>query len=186
MTTTRTSTTQQPTAGSWTIDPGHADVAFTGRHFGLTKIRGRFTGVDGAITIAEPIAASMVDVTIDMTTVQSGSAERDDHLRSSDMFAVKDHPQARFRSTAIDTVDGVVGTVTGDLTLKGVTKPVTLDVAYLGQTTDPWNNQRLVFSASATINRHDWGVDWNMVLEAGGLVVSKQIALEIDVELVRT
>lgn len=184
--TTTTSSTTRPAAGSWTIDPGHAEVAFVGRHFGLTKIRGRFTGVEGTITIADHIQESTVDVTIDMATVESGSADRDDHLRSSDLFAVDDHPQARFRSTAIDTVDGVVGTVTGDLTLKGVTKPVVLDVSYLGQTTDPWGNERLVFSATARINRHDWGVDWNMVLEAGGLVVSKEITLEIDVELVRT
>lgn len=186
MSTTTTTTTPRPATGSWKIDPGHAEVAFIGRHFGLTKIRGRFTGVDGTITIADHIERSTVDVTIDMATVDSGSSDRDDHLRSADLFAVEEHPQAQFRSTAIDTVDGVAGTVTGDLTLKGVTKSVTLDVSYLGQTTDPWDNERLVFSATARINRHDWGVDWNMVLEAGGLVVSKEITLEIDVELVRT
>jgi polyisoprenoid-binding protein YceI len=173
-----------PAAGTWTIDPGHVEVGFIGRHFGLTKIRGRFTGVDGIVTVASEPAQSTVEVTIDMASVESGSADRDDHLRSADFFDVEHHPLARFRSTAV-SVDGTRGTITGDLTIKDVSRPVVLDVEYLGYARDPWDNDRAVFSATAKINREDWGLTWNMVLDNGGLLVSKQIALEVEVELIR-
>src|SRR5690349_8309142 len=119
-----------PRAGTWAVDPGHAEVGFVGRHFMLTRVRGRFTGVTGAVEIAENPADSTVSVTIDMTTVDSGDNTRDTHLRSSELFDVDAYPTATFTSTEV-TWDGQAGTVTGDLTIKGVTKPVTLDVGYL-------------------------------------------------------
>jgi polyisoprenoid-binding protein YceI len=173
-----------PAAGTWEIDPGHAEVGFVGCHLGLTKIRGRFTDVEGTVQVANDPNESTVEVTIDMASVESGSADRDHHLRSVDFFDVDNHPTARFRSTAVG-IDGARGTVTGDLTIKGETRPVVLDVAYLGHARDPWDNDRAVFSASATVNREDWGLTWNMVLDSGGLLVSKQIQLEIEVELIR-
>lgn len=173
-----------PAPGVWTIDPGHAEVGFVGRHFGLTKVRGRFTGVEGTITVADDIASSEIDVVIDMSSVTSGDQSRDDHLRSSDFFDVEHHTTATFRSSAI-VAHGPAGTIAGELTIKGIARPVTLDVEYLGHVTDPWGGQRAVFSASATINREHWGLTWNMLLEAGGLLVSKEIRLEIEVELVR-
>jgi polyisoprenoid-binding protein YceI len=173
-----------PAAGTWAIDPGHAEVGFLGRHFGLTKIRGRFTRVAGTVQVASEPNTSTVEVTIEMASVESGSADRDNHLRSPDFFDVDNHPTAHFRSTAV-TVEGTRGTVTGQLTIKGVTRPVVLDVDYVGYARDPWDNDRAVFSASATLNREDWGLAWNMVLDAGGLLVSKQIDLEIEVELIR-
>lgn len=174
-----------PAPGAWILDPGHADVSFVGRHFGLTKIRGRFTGVSGEVQIAEPITDSTVAVTIDMASVDSGSSDRDEHLRSEDLFDVENHPTSTFRSTHID-VHGVTGTITGDLTIAGVTRPVVLDVEFIGQARDPWDNDRAVFSASTRINREDWGLTWNMVLDTGGLILSKEIALEIDVEFIRS
>jgi polyisoprenoid-binding protein YceI len=159
-------------------------VGFVGRHFGLTRIRGRFTGVQGTVTIAEDLAASSVEVDIDVATVSSGDTARDDHLRSADFFDVAHHPTATFRSKAL-AVGGTAGTMVGDLTLKGVTRPVELAVEYLGQARDPWGGHRAVFSAHAFINREDWGLTWNMLLEAGGLLVSKEIRLEIEVELIR-
>ncbi len=174
----------RPPAGTWTIDPGHAGVTFVGRHFGLTKIRGRFTGVTGTVLSAGDVEQSTVEVTIDMTSVDSGDQTRDDHLRSPDFFDVERYPEATFRSTAL-TTSGGRGRLTGDLTIRNVTRPVELDVEYAGQVTDPWGNDRIVFSAAGVINREDWGLTWNMVLEAGGLLVSKEIRLEIDVELVR-
>ena len=120
-----------PIAGAWAVDPGHAEVGFIGRHLGLTKTRGRFTGVDGTVHVAADPTASTIDVTIDMSSVESGSANRDASLRSVNWFDVDNHPTARFRSTAI-TMDGTGGTVTGDLTIRGVTRPVVLDVDYLG------------------------------------------------------
>jgi polyisoprenoid-binding protein YceI len=173
-----------PAAGTWAIDPGHAEVGFVGRHFGLTKVRGRFTGIDGAVTIADDPAESYVEVTIDMATVSSGNDTRDDHLRSVDFFDVENHPTATFRSTAV-AVTGSSGVVDGDLTIKGVSRPVRLQVEYLGHATDPWGNERAVFSAGGKLNREDWGLTWNMLLETGGLLVSKDITLELEVELIR-
>jgi polyisoprenoid-binding protein YceI len=172
-----------PTAGTWTIDPSHADVAFIGRHFGLTKIRGRFTGVSGSVVIADRPTDSTVTVDIDMTSVSSGDQSRDDHLRSADFFDVEHHTTATYRSTTVD-ITGTTGTMTGDLTIKGVTNPVTLNISFEGAATDPWGGQRAVFTANGQINREDWGLTWNMLIDAGGLLVSKQIQLEIDVELV--
>lgn len=173
-----------PSVGTWTIDPGHAEVGFVGRHFGLTKIRGRFTGVAGEVVTGEDASASRVDVTIDMATVDSGDRTRDDHLRSSDLFDVEHYPTATFRSTALEPA-GPRATMTGELTIKGVGRPVVLDVEFLGQVRDPWGSERAIFSATGRINREDWGLTWNMLLETGGLLVSKEIALEIEVELVR-
>ena len=119
-----------------------------------------------------------------MTSVSSGDQSRDDHLRSADFFDVEHHPLATFRSTGIQT-SGASGSIAGELTIKGITRPLTLDVDYLGHVADPWGAERAVFSASATINREHWGLTWNMLLEAGGLLVSKEIRLEIEVELVR-
>lgn len=174
-----------PSAGAWAIDPGHAEVGFVGRHFGLTKVRGRFTGIEGVVTIAEQAADSQVEVTIDMRSVSSGDQARDDHLRSADFFDVERHPYATFRSTIV-AVAGASGTIDGELTIKAVSRPVRLHVDYLGHAADPWGNDRAVFSANGKLNREDWGLTWNMVLEAGGLLVSKEIILELEVELIRS
>jgi len=179
-----TSAVRLPTPGVWKVDPGHADVAFVGRHLGLTRVRGRFTGVEGTVVIGADPTTSHVEVVIDMASVSSGSQQRDDHLRSGDFFDVEHHPTATFRSTAISGT-GSHGAIAGELTIKDVTRPVTLDVELLGEATDPWGGRRAVFSAHAVIDREDWGLTWNMLLDAGGLLVSKQIRLEIDVELVR-
>ena len=173
-----------PSPGVWRVDPGHAEVAFIGRHFGLTRVRGRFTGIDGAVTIADLIANSTVEVSIDMASVNSGDEARDDHLRSADFFDVEHHPSATFRSTEVE-VSGTAADLTGDLTIKGITKPVHLAVDYLGNAIDPWGNERAVFSAAGVVNREDWGLTWNMLLETGGVLVSKEIRIEIELELIR-
>lgn len=173
-----------PAPGIWTIDPGHAEVAFIGRHFGLTKVRGRFPGVSGVVVVGEAIETSAVSVEIDVTSISSGDQSRDDHLRSADLFDVDRYPTATFTSTDV-VADGPSGQLIGDLTIKGITRSITLDVAYLGAAVDPWENERAVFSAAGVIDREDWGLTWNMLLEAGGLLVSKEIRLEIELELVR-
>lgn len=183
-TTPTVATIERPAAGVWKVDPGHAEVGFVGRHLGLTKVRGRFTGVSGLVVIGDDPADSSVDVTIDMASVSSGDQSRDDHLRSADLFDVEHHPTATYRSTAV-SFDGRGGTIDGELTIKGITRPVRLDAEYVGQAIDPWGNERAVFSARSRINREDWGLTWNMLLEAGGLLVSKEITLEIEVELIR-
>lgn len=178
-----TNAVEVPAAGTWEIDPGHADVGFVGRHFGLTKIRGRFTGVTGTVTIADDPEQSTVQVSFDMASVDSGDTSRDDHLRSADFFDVERYPTATFTTTSVEAV-GTSGTMTGELTIKDVTRPVRLAIDYLGNAVDPWDNERAVFSATGHLNREDWGLTWNMVLDAGGLVVSKEIAIEIEVELI--
>jgi polyisoprenoid-binding protein YceI len=177
-----------PARGVWRIDPGHTEVGFVGRHFMLTKVRGRFTGVTGTITLGERPEDAAVDVTIDMATVTSGDDTRDDHLRSADLFDVAAHPTATFRSTDIrwQVPTDTAGSMTGDLTIKGVTRPVVLAVEYLGHVRDPWGNDRAIFSASARVNREDWGVTWNMPLETGGLLVSKEIDLTLEIEAVHS
>lgn len=172
-----------PVPGRWQIDPGHTEVAFIGRHFMLTKVRGRFTGVSGAIQIAEDPGASTAEVTIDMASVQSGSQVRDDHLRSADLFDVARHPTAAFAGRATGW-RGRRGLLAGDLTIRGVTRPVTLEAEYLGHVADPWGEQRAIFTAEGTLNREDWGLTWNLPLDGGGLLVSKDIRIEIDLEAV--
>jgi len=172
-----------PAPGRWQIDPGHTEVAFIGRHFMLTKIRGRFTGVTGEIVVAEEPGQSTAEVTIDMASVESGSQARDDHLRSADFFDTARHPAATFSGRASDW-QGTQGMLAGELTIRGVTRPVTLQAGYLGHVADPWGGQRAIFTAEGTLNREDWGLTWNMPLDGGGLLVSKDIRIEIAAEAV--
>ncbi len=173
-----------PVVGDWAVDPGHAEVAFIGRHFMLTKVRGRFTDITGTIRIADDPADSTVEVTIGTASLTSGSSERDDHLRSPDFFDVERFPTATFVSTAVDR-HGTAAKVVGDLTIVGITHPVTLEVEMLGAMTDPWGADRAVFSAYTEIDREDWGLTWNVALETGGVLVSKKIRIEIELEAVR-
>jgi polyisoprenoid-binding protein YceI len=173
-----------PAAGRWVLDPGHTEVGFVGRHLLLTKVRGRFTAVEGVIEVADDPTASTVEVVIDVASVASGDDSRDAHLRSADLFDVERFPTARFRSTSV-AWRGTTGTVDGVLELKGASRPVRLDVELLGEVRDPWGGDRAVFTASARIDRTDWGISWNLPLEAGGVLVSKEIDLRLEVEAVR-
>ena len=172
-----------PVAGDWQIDPGHTDLAFVGRHFMLTKVRGRFTDVRGAITIADDVSLSHVRVEIGMASVESGSDVRDTHLRSSELFDVEAYPTATFESTSVDW-SGSSGTVQGDLTIHGVTKRIALHVVFEGYVRDPWGGHRAVFSAGTRVNREDFGITWNVALETGGVLVSKEISIDISLEAV--
>jgi polyisoprenoid-binding protein YceI len=172
-----------PVPGRWQIDPGHTEVAFIGRHLMLTKIRGRFVGVTGTIVVAAEPGESTVNVTIDMASVDSGSQARDDHLRSPDFFDAARHPAATFTGRAASW-RGSRGQLAGDLTIRGITRPVTLAAAYLGHVADPWGGQRAVFTAVGTLNRENWALTWNMPLDGGGLLVSRDIRIEIEVEAV--
>ncbi|HYG92457.1 MAG TPA: YceI family protein [Nocardioides sp.] len=172
-----------PVAGTWEIDPGHTDLAFIGRHFMVTKVRGRFTGVTGTVEVGEDLRDSRVDVTIDMASVESGSDARDEHLRSAELFDVAAYPTATFRSAAVEW-RGSRGIVHGDLTIHGVTRRVPLEVEFEGYVRDPWGGDRAMFSARTRVNREDFGVTWNVALEAGGVLVSKEIQIEINLETV--
>lgn len=172
-----------PVPGRWQIDPGHTEVAFIGRHFMLTKVRGRFTGVTGAIEVAQEPGETTAEVTIDMASVDSGNQARDDHLRSADFFDTGRHPTASFAGHATGW-HGTRGLLAGELTIRGVTRPVTLHAEYLGQVADPWGGQRAVFTAEGTLNREDWGLTWNQPLDNGGLLVSREIRIEIETEAI--
>ena len=166
--------------GTWTIDPTHTEVGFVARHLMVTKVRGSFADVSGTVVVAEDLADSVADVTIATASVSSGTADRDGHLRSADFFDVENHPEMTFRSTSFDG-----HTLTGDLTIKGITKPVTLEVEFNGVATDPWGNEKAAFEAHGEINRTDWGLTWNASLETGGVLVSEKIKLALDVQLAK-
>ena len=172
-----------PAQSAWDIDPGHAEVAFVGRHFMMTKVRGRFTDVSGEVRIGASMADSRVNVTIGTASVESGNSARDEHIRSAELFDVETFPTATFRSTSVEW-SGDSGVVHGDLTLHGVTRNVPLQVTFEGQVRDPWGGQRAVFAARTKVNREDFGITWNVALEAGGVLVSKEIQIEIDLETV--
>jgi polyisoprenoid-binding protein YceI len=174
-----------PAPGAWEIDPGHTDVAFIGRHFMVTKVRGRFTDVTGTVVIASHLDDSTVEVSINMASVESGSEARDTHIKSPELFDVEQFPTATFRSTAVEW-RGISGVVHGDLTIHGVTRQVPLAVTFEGYVRDPWGGDRGIYSATTTVDREDFGISWNVALEAGGLLVSKDIQIEIDLETVLT
>lgn len=177
-----TQTVTKPEAGAWAIDPAHTHLGFVARHLVASKVRGSFESFSGTIEVAEDLTQSRVDVSIDTASVTTGAADRDNHLRSADFFDVENHPTMRFRSTEIRQLDESRYEVTGDLTIKDVTKPVTLDTTYLGIVADPWGNGKAMLEATAKINREDWGLTWNAPLETGGVLVSKEITLELEVQ----
>lgn len=174
-----------PAAGTWTIDGSHTHVGFRVKHLGLAKVRGRFTGIEGAVEVGERPEDSSVRVSIDATSVDTHDENRDNHLRSADFFNVEEHPTWTFASTGVRG-EGTRWQLDGDLTIAGITRPVTLEVAYEGVTQDPWGGTRAGFTASTQINREDFGLTWNAALEAGGFVVGKNVTIELEVELVRS
>jgi polyisoprenoid-binding protein YceI len=149
----------------------------------VTKVRGRFTDVSGTVTIGEDLRDSRVDVVIGMASVESGSAARDEHLRSADLFDVATFPEATFHSSRVDW-RGTAGVVHGDLTIHGATRQIALNVVFEGYARDPWGGERAMFSAQTKINREDFDVTWNVALESGGVLVSKEITISIDIETV--
>lgn len=171
--------------GVWEIDPVHTSVEFVARHL-LSKVRGRFPSFRGNITIADDPVQSSVEVTIDAASIETGTPDRDAHLRSPDFLDVERFPSLSFRSTAVRSGDEPGRyLVDGELTIRDVTRPVTLDVENLGWSDDPWGGQRAGFSASAEIERADYGAAWNVVVETGGLLVGKTVRIELEVEAVR-
>lgn len=170
-----------PGVGRWQIDPAHTSAEFVGRHLMVTKVRGGFGSVSGYIDVSEDPQRSTVEVTIETASVTTGTEDRDNHVKSEDFLDVENFPEIRFVSTAIEP-SGSSWKLTGDLTIKDVTKPVAMDFEFVGIVDDPWGNSKAAFSASTEVMRGDWGLDWNVVLDSGGVLVSKKIAIEIEVQ----
>jgi polyisoprenoid-binding protein YceI len=177
---------QVPEVGTWEIDPSHQSFEFIARHL-MAKVRGRFPGARGVATIAEVPEESTLEIDIDANTVDTKDDTRDAHMRSDDFFGVEEHPTISFRSTAVRPGAGEnEWKVDGDLTIRGVTRPITVDVEFLGGAIDPWGNQRIGFSGVVPeVDREQWGLVWNSPLEAGGFLLGRTVRLEIEAELVK-
>ena len=179
------STVTAPARSQWTLDATHSSVEFSVRHLMIATVKGRFADVHGTVVIdeADP-TQSAVDVTIDAASIDTRVAQRDEHLRSADFFEVEKFPAITFKSRNV-TVAGDDIKVAGDLTIRGVTREVVLDVVQHGRQTDPWGGQRAGFEATGKIKRSDFGLTWNQALETGGVVVGDEIKIAIDAEVVR-
>ena len=175
---------EYPAVGTYDIDPSHTELGFAVRHMAVSKVRGRLSTFSGTLVLAEDPADSKATVTIDATSVDTRDENRDAHLRTNDFFDVENHPTWTFTSTSIKPDGPSEFKVDGDLTIRGVTKPVTLDVSLEGVVKDPYGNHRVGFSASTSINREDFGVAFGAVMEAGGLVVAKKVDIQIELEAV--
>lgn len=171
--------------GDYALDPTHTRLGFSTRHAMVTTVRGQFTEFSGTAHVdsADP-AASSVEVTIQVASVDTGVADRDGHLKSPDFFDAEQFPTMTFKSTSVVVEDGN-WLVTGDFTIKGVTNPVTIDFEPTGSAKDPFGNTRIGFEGAAVINRKDWGLSWNAALETGGVLVSDKIKLEFDVSAIQ-
>jgi polyisoprenoid-binding protein YceI len=175
---------QLPPAGKYELDIAHTAVEFVARHI-LTKVRGRFTDFTGWIEIGEKPEESTAEVEIKTASIQTNTEQRDQHLKSDDFLNVEKWPVMTFRSTAVRQTGGATFELDGDLTIRDVTRPVTLAGEYLGMDTNPYGKTVLAATAKTTLQREDWNVSWNMVLETGGFLVSKTVDLEIEVEAIK-
>ena len=167
------------TPGTWNIEPAHSEVGFTVRHLGMTKVRGRFNTFSGSIDIADDFSTGSVTATIDMSSVDTNNEARDAHLQSGDFFNAETHPQMTFVSTSATT-----DAVTGNLTIAGTTKEVTLDLVFHGATVDNYETTRAGFSATTSIKRSDFGIDFNAPLGLDGALVSDAVAIELEIQAI--
>jgi polyisoprenoid-binding protein YceI len=170
---------------TWNIDTGHSAIHFGVRHMMFTKTRGRFTRWSGELRLdPSNLPASSVEVTIDAASIDTGDQQRDGHLRSPDFLEAEKFPTLVFRSTKVDDLGDGKLRVSGDLTIRGVTRPVVLDTEYGGRMKDPWGNDRAGFTAKTSIDRSDFGLRWNMALEGGGLVLGNKVEIELELEAI--
>jgi polyisoprenoid-binding protein YceI len=176
------------TPGTWTVDPSHSTVGFVARHLMITKVRGRFTDFSGTLEIAPDPLQSHVEATVNLASVDTGDAGRDAHLRGADFFATDGEsgssPTMTFVSTGIKEDDGDY-VLFGDLTVNGVSRQVEFDLEFDGVSPDPWGGTRAAFTAETEINRKDFGLEWNVTLETGGVLVGDKVKVQLDVQAVK-
>jgi polyisoprenoid-binding protein YceI len=186
MTTQTTQTANTALTGDYTFDVAHTRLGFVARHAMITKVRGAFNAFEGKAYIdADDPTKSSVTITIDAETIDTRNEQRDAHLRSNDFLDIPNHPQITFVSTKVEPKGGDVYRVTGDLTIRGVTKPIAFDLEFTGSAVDPFGNTRVGLDGSVKINRKDWGVNFNAALEAGGVLVSEEITLEFEISAIK-
>lgn len=171
--------------GSWTIDPTHSRIGFVARHAMVTKVRGSFNDFSGTATTGENLADAAIEVSINVASIDTRNADRDGHLRTGDFFDAEQYPTITFRSTQVEAVDAETLRVTGDLTIKDTTKPVTIDFEYNGTAQDPYGNIRAGVEGSTTINRSEFGMTFNAALETGGVLISDKINLEFEISAIK-
>lgn len=171
---------------NWQIDTAHSHIEFSVRHMMISKVRGHFERFEGTVDLDEANPANTtVDVRIDAASINTRQAQRDNHLRSADFFDVENHPYITFTSKSVEVVGDQAARLTGDLTIRGVTNEVVLDVVYTGQARSPWGNVSYGFNGSTAINRKDWNLTWNQGLETGGVLVGDEIEINIELELIK-
>jgi len=171
---------------TWTLDTSHSSIRFSVRHLVIAKVHGRFARWTGVLTGDQAVPTSWnLDVHIDASSIDTNEPKRDEHLRSADFLDVEHFPELTFRSRSVEKVGEKHLRVSGDLTIRGVTRPVVFDTELLGQAKDPWGNDRLGFEAKTSLERKDFGLVWNQVLESGGLAVADKVEIALEVEAVR-
>lgn len=168
--------------GVYEIDPAHSSITATARHLVFTKVRGTFGDFSGTITIADPIEDSKVDAVIQATSIDTRQPQRDEHLRSPDFLDVENFPTLEFHTTKVEPNSSDGFSVHGDLTIRGVRRPVVIDATFLGPQIDPWGNRRIIFEGSTSITREDFGITWNQALETGGVLVSSKLDIDLEVQ----
>ncbi|MFK5582368.1 MULTISPECIES: YceI family protein [unclassified Serinicoccus] len=172
--------------GTYTIDPSHSRIGFSTRHAMVTKVRGAFNEVEGTATTGPDLQDARIELAMQVASVDTRSADRDGHLKSADFFDVENYPTMTFASTEVTAVDGDTLRVTGDLTIKDVTRPVTVDFEFAGGATDPFGNERVGFEGSTVVNRKDFGLTWNAALETGGVLVAEKVTLEFEISAIKS
>lgn len=185
MTATAETTPAAGTGTTWKLDPAHTTVEFSAKHLMITTVKGRITEVAGTILINEKEPEkSSVEVTLKASSLDTRTDQRDQHLRSADFLDAEKYPEIKFRSTRIKG-DKESFKLTGDLTIRGVTKPITLDVEFEGKSKDPWGGERVGFAANGKIDRRDFGLTWNQALETGGVLVGNDVKINLEVQAVK-
>ncbi|HEV7331872.1 MAG TPA: YceI family protein [Flavisolibacter sp.] len=170
----------------WILDPTHSELQFKVKHLMISNVSGSFKNFRAEVETEEnDFSKARVVLTAEMASVFTNNEQRDNHLRTSDFFAVDNHPQLTFRSTRVEKLDNDTFTLLGELTLKGITKPVTLRVDFSGVTNDPWGNERAGFTVSGKLNRKDWGVNYNALLETGGVALSEEVKINAEIQVVK-
>lgn len=185
MTTATVPTTITDLTGTWNLDPAHSRIGFVARHAMVTKVRGTFNDFDATAEVGEDFASSKVNVTIKTDSIDTRSEQRDGHIKSGDFLSIEEFPEITFVSTAVAPTGDASFDLTGDLTIKGTTKSVTVPFGFDGAATDPFGNLRAGFEGSVVINRKDYGITWNAALETGGVLVSDKITLEFEISAIR-